>query len=105
MPGKRGRRLEDAAAYLDLLEQSIDGLDIRDEKKFTEDVSRLFAASDVEASEDLQLLTIHKAKGLEFDTVILPGLGRRTRTDDPHLLNVARIHGWRSVPAVTSTDT
>ena len=78
--------LEDAAAYLDLLEQSIDGLDIRNEKKFTEDVARLFAPSDVEASEDLQLLTIHKAKGLEFDTVILPGLGRRTPPDEPRLL-------------------
>ena len=78
--------LEDAAAYLDLLEQSLDGLDIRDEKKFAENVARLFAPSDVEASENLQLLTIHKAKGLEFDTVILPCLGRRTRPDDPRLL-------------------
>ena len=78
--------LEDAAAYLDLLEQSLDGLDIRNEKKFAEDVARLFAPPDVEAGEDLQLLTIHKAKGLEFDTVILPGLGRRTRTGDPRLL-------------------
>ena len=39
-----------------------------------------------EAGEELQLLTIHKAKGLEFDTVILPGLGRRTRPNDPRLL-------------------
>ena len=40
----------------------------------------------MEAGEDLQLLTIHKAKGLEFDTVILPGLGRHTGPDDPRLL-------------------
>ena len=78
--------LEDAAAYLDLLEQSLDGLDIRNERKFAEDVARLFAPPDAEASEELQLLTIHKAKGLEFDTVILPGLGRRTRPDDLRLL-------------------
>ena len=78
--------LEDAAAYLDLLEQSLDGSAIRDERKFAEDVDSLFAPPDVEAGEDLQLMTIHKAKGLEFDTVILPGLGRRTRPDDPRLL-------------------
>ena len=34
----------------------------------------------------VQIMTIHKAKGLEFDTVIIPGLGRRTqRTDSPLL--------------------
>ena len=78
--------LEAAAAYLDLLERSMVGLDIRDERKFADDIARLFAPSDVEAGDGLQLLTVHKAKGLEFDTVILPGLGRRTRTDDQRLL-------------------
>ncbi len=78
--------LEDAAAYLDLLEQSQYGLDVRDERKFAEDVARLFAPPDVEAGDGLQLLTIHKAKGLEFDTVILPGLGRSTRPADRKLL-------------------
>ena len=78
--------LEDAAAYLDLLERSTDGMQLLDETGFAEEVARLYAPSDVEAGEELQLMTIHKAKGLEFDTVILPGLGRRTRHDDPRLL-------------------
>lgn len=84
--------LEDAAAYLDLLEKSLDGLELRDESKFADDVARLFASSDVEAGDDLQLMTIHKAKGLEFDTVILPGLGRHPRASDPPLLL------WREFP-------
>ena len=78
--------LEDAAAYLDLLEKAQDGLGIPNERKFAEDVTRLFAGADVEASANLQLMTIHKAKGLEFDTVILPGLGRRTRPEEQQLL-------------------
>ena len=78
--------LEDAMAYLNLLEESVDGIDLRDEKKFMQDVERLFAPSDVEAKGELQLLTTHKAKGLEFDTVILPGLGYETRADDSRLL-------------------
>jgi len=40
----------------------------------------------------LQLMTIHKAKGLEFDTVILPGLGSPPRHDDPPLLR------WMETP-------
>ncbi|HMK14161.1 MAG TPA: 3'-5' exonuclease, partial [Burkholderiales bacterium] len=34
----------------------------------------------------LQAMTMHKAKGLEFDTVIVPGLGYQLRGDDPSLL-------------------
>jgi len=81
-----GAELEDAAAYLDLLERSLDGMQLLDETRFAEEVAGLYAPSDVEAGEGLQLMTIHKAKGLEFDTVILPGLGRRTRHDDSRLL-------------------
>lgn len=78
--------LDDAMAYLDLLEESVEGIDLRDERKFMEDAERLFAPSDLEAGGELQLLTIHGAKGLEFDTVILPGLGYRTRGDTSRLL-------------------
>lgn len=77
---------EDASAYLDLLEQAQDGLGIPNGKEFAGDVARLFAPSDVEAGGDVQLLTIHRAKGLEFDTVILPGLGRLPRGEEPRLL-------------------
>jgi ATP-dependent exoDNAse (exonuclease V) beta subunit len=49
-------------------------------------VEKLFALPDPLADERLQLMTIHKAKGLEFDTVILPGLGRPPRGDSRKLL-------------------
>ena len=48
-------------------------------------MEKLFAHPDA-AGADVQLMTIHKAKGLEFDTVILPGLGKSPRADDPRLL-------------------
>jgi len=78
--------LEDASAYLDLLESSAAGIDLRDPKRFIDDVDGLFARPDTQSDGRLQLLTIHKAKGLEFDTVILPGLGRHSRSDAPRLL-------------------
>jgi ATP-dependent exoDNAse (exonuclease V) beta subunit len=78
--------LNDASVFLDLLESSAAGADLRDPERFLKNVESLFARPDVEANENLQLLTIHKAKGLEFDTVIIPGLGRNPRGDDRRLL-------------------
>jgi ATP-dependent helicase/nuclease subunit A len=51
------------------------------------EVQKLYAAPDAKANDSLQFMTIHKSKGLEFDTVILPGLDCRTgRQDQPLLL-------------------
>ncbi len=54
--------------------------------EFEARLKQLYAASDPQAGPGLQLMTIHKAKGLEFDTVILPGLGRGVRANDRTLL-------------------
>jgi ATP-dependent helicase/nuclease subunit A len=51
-----------------------------------EQVQRLFAPADALADDRLQMMTIHKAKGLEFETVILPGLQRETGGNDSSLL-------------------
>jgi ATP-dependent exoDNAse (exonuclease V) beta subunit len=78
--------LEDAAAYFDLLEGLAEGADLADFEWFREQVNALFAQPNALAGEQLQLMTIHKAKGLEFDTVILPGLDAPPRSDDQRLL-------------------
>ncbi|MDD2743584.1 MAG: UvrD-helicase domain-containing protein [Rhodocyclaceae bacterium] len=46
----------------------------------------LFAPPDPLAGSSLQMMTIHKSKGLEFDTVIVPGLHRDTGSSDSSLL-------------------
>ena len=48
---------------------------ICDRKAFLERINALFARADTQSDGTLQIMTIHKAKGLEFDHVILPGLG------------------------------
>ena len=54
--------------------------------EFEARLKQLYAAPDPQAGPGLQLMTIHKAKGLEFDTVILPSLGRGVRANDRTLL-------------------
>ncbi|MEI8117870.1 MAG: UvrD-helicase domain-containing protein [Methylophilaceae bacterium] len=49
-------------------------------------MQKLYAKPDIEADESLQFLTIHKSKGLQFDTVILPALNRPPRNSDHELV-------------------
>ena len=78
--------LADALAYLDLLEELEVAGDLVELDVLAERVEELFSLPDVEATERLQLMTIHKAKGLQFHTVIVPGLGRKPRFSEPPLL-------------------
>ncbi|MCL4791236.1 MAG: UvrD-helicase domain-containing protein [Gammaproteobacteria bacterium] len=45
------------------------------------------------SSSRVQVMTIHKSKGLQFDTVILPALGRPTRKDQKPVLL------WQEIPS------
>jgi len=67
--------LEEADAYLDHLEQAESAGALADCAAFEEGLAKLYAPPDEQADPRLQVMTIHKAKGLEFDTVIVPGLG------------------------------
>ncbi len=78
--------LEDAAIFLDKLESAEEAGALADLEAFQESLNELYALPDVEADDSLQLMTIHKAKGLQFGTVILPGLDRAQGRGDPPLL-------------------
>lgn len=82
---KSERDLLDVRAYFDLLDACDVGgrLDLQ---ALDRQLDRLFAASDAHAATPIQIMTIHKSKGLEFDTVILPGLHRQPRNDDQPLM-------------------
>ena len=59
---------------------------VADIAAFEASLVRLYAAPDAQASGKLQVMTIHKAKGLEFDYVLVPGLDRVTTGDDAQLM-------------------
>ncbi len=86
--------LEDAEIYFDYLESHEEAGEIADPTAFEEGLDKLYALPDLQADERLQVMTIHKAKGLEFDTVIVPGLGRAPRADD------ARLFLWMEQPGI-----
>jgi ATP-dependent helicase/nuclease subunit A len=77
--------LDDADIYLDHLEAAESGGALDDVASFEQSIEKLYALPDLEAPETLQVMTIHKAKGLEFDVVIVPGLEAGTGRDDRRL--------------------
>ncbi|HAE70410.1 MAG TPA: DNA helicase UvrD, partial [Gammaproteobacteria bacterium] len=48
-------------------------------------LDELYAPSE---TASVKLMTIHQSKGLEFDTVIMPGLGRGARNDDSPMMHM-----------------
>ena len=97
----------DAAEFFDLLEEFDEGGDLPEFDQMERRLRELFTKPDPEADDTLQVMTIHQAKGLEFDTVILPGLGKTGRMDDARLMHWLR-NGDRlvlaPVPATVSED-
>ncbi len=72
--------LEDAEIFLDELAAEDDAGDLADHGVLAARLAELYALPDMEAGDDaVEIMTVHKAKGLEFDTVIMPGLDRPPR--------------------------
>jgi len=63
---------------------------ISDLKEFLKELNKLY--SQQVTPSRLQIMTIHKSKGLEFDTVFLPGLGAQTNRGNNPLLR------WLNLP-------
>jgi ATP-dependent helicase/nuclease subunit A len=85
--------LDDAATYFALLD-SLENENLPvDRDTLTESMKNLYAEPDTLASDKLQVMTIYAAKGLQFDTVILPGLNRETGNDKGRLLHWFELAG------------
>jgi ATP-dependent helicase/nuclease subunit A len=73
----------DVQVLFDLVEKLAPDLDVA---QLEERLRDLYARTAAPVTTRVLLMTIHKSKGLEFDTVILPGLDAGTRADDKPLL-------------------
>ncbi len=82
---RESSHLEDAQTYLDLIEGFEQGGIIRDFSLLDARLEFLFAKP-LRGTDCVKVMTVHSAKGLEFDTVILPGLGAVARSNERELL-------------------
>ncbi len=89
--------LDDAMTFLDYVEKQERAGNIIDWADFEAGLSNLYAAADFVADNSLQIMTIHKAKGLEFDTVLLPGLGFTPKHNEKQLIR------WMEQPRQNSS--
>jgi ATP-dependent exoDNAse (exonuclease V) beta subunit len=85
--------LDDAEAYLARLEQIETVADLDDVARIEEQLFLLYANARSAGASRVELMTIHAAKGLEFDTVIVPGLQRIVANYNRELLRWARVPG------------
>lgn len=77
---------KDAEQFFSLLQAYDTAGCIGDWGAFEIALSRLYASSKAGEDVKVQLMTLHKSKGLEFDTVFIAGLDRSQRSDDKQLL-------------------
>jgi len=89
----RPQDLDDADAYLRRLDAIEVAGDLDDPARLEEQLDRLFARPRPENRARVEVMTIHKSKGLEYDVVILPALDRLLRGESRELMRWTRIPG------------
>ncbi|TQV86523.1 UvrD-helicase domain-containing protein [Aliikangiella coralliicola] len=82
---------DDLLVCLDKLSELSEGGELNDRQLVIEAIEQLFAASSPAADGQVQVMTIHKSKGLEFDTVILPRLDSGKKMADQVLLKWTQV--------------
>lgn len=80
-----------ALEYLNMLDKLTRDAHEPSIAELEQSMSRLHAANQSEAQ--VEVLTIHKSKGLEWDLVIVPSLEKRGAQDNPPLLDWAEVTG------------
>ena len=78
---------KDIQVFFDKVTEVLDGGEFDNLYNFESILKSLFANPSTGEGHAVQIMTIHKAKGLEFDFVLLPGLGKKQKSDEKQLIN------------------
>ncbi|MFQ5443990.1 MAG: 3'-5' exonuclease, partial [Nitrospinales bacterium] len=82
----RETTLGDVDVFFDKVSDILEAGDIRNLRHFEQSLEDLYASPALGNHQAVQIMTIHKAKGLEFDFVILPGLGKIPKSEAKRLI-------------------
>jgi ATP-dependent helicase/nuclease subunit A len=82
----QGTSPDDIEVFFNKLEEIIASGQEEQFENFDQILTNLYASPLAVPENTLQIMTMHKAKGLEFDFVILPGLGKKTKADEKRLV-------------------
>lgn len=78
--------ITDAEAFFKLVDSVAQAGRIESLKKLETRIKELYANHSGKGDNPVEILTIHKAKGLEYDHVIIPGFGKTPRSQEKILL-------------------
>lgn len=77
---------QEAEAYFNLLADLATKRELLNPEFIEQQLENLYLPADATDLNAVQIMTMHKAKGLEFDIVLLPSLTKSTRGDEEKLL-------------------
>lgn len=77
---------ENAALFFDMVESLSEGGELRSLNELELAIKKLYANPVGKEKKAVEIMTIHEAKGLEFNNVIIPGLGKKAQTSKKNLL-------------------
>jgi ATP-dependent helicase/nuclease subunit A len=78
--------MEDIDVFFDEVSRIVEKGDFFQLEQFQQALDHLYASPSVSTENPVQIMTMHKAKGLEFDHVLLPGLGKVSKGEEKRLV-------------------
>ena len=85
--------LEAAERFFTLLAEHAPAADVSDWNAFLDALAATFIETGAGAEAKVRIMTLHRAKGLEFDVVLMPGLAKTPGSGAPQLLRWRRRAG------------
>lgn len=79
--------MKDGIAFFNMIDSVSEAGNINSIEEIKSGIEGLYAAGSGKTDRPVEILTVHKAKGLEYDHVIIPGFGKPPRSQEKPLMH------------------